>query len=91
MKYTKQLQDQLNEALKETLPQAGYTYVGAHPVHESEEGNFNPKLHGLYRAEKSHETMTPGEVQKRAETYIHQYQKSGYKISDVSKNADGSW
>src|SRR3972149_4785850 len=60
-------------------------------LQESEEGAFNPNVHGLYKVDKSHEVMTPGEVQKRAEIYIHQNQKSGYKISDVGKNADGSW
>lgn len=60
-------------------------------IKESDEGSFNPKLHGQYKAAPSTDVMTPGEVQKRAETYIKHYGQSGYKISDVGKNADGSW
>lgn len=63
----------------------------ARSLKESDDGSFNPKIHGQYKAAPSHEVMTPGEVQKRAESYINQYGKHGYKIENVSKNADGSF
>jgi len=51
---------------------------------------FKPGVDGQYHADRSLELMSPEEVRQRANTYINQYKRTGYQISNVTQNADGS-
>ena len=52
---------------------------------------MHDKTVGLYKAEPSRNVMSELDVQNRANYYIKQYQEAGYAVTNMHKNADGSY